>query len=221
MRWEQPCAFPPKAVDEPGDIWGRGPDVVHFMGDFHPKPVEENFFSSGCAPWLPSPMTYRITAVCLGNICRSPIAEAVLRDRVATAGLAELVVVDSAGTGDWHIGHPADPRAEATLSAAAYAHVHRARQINEKWMSDIDLLLAMDSANYRDLQRMVNRSGMTPELRMLRSFDPALSHFDAPHPKLDVPDPYFGGDEGFVEVLAMIERAADALVIELPARLAN
>jgi protein-tyrosine phosphatase len=88
-------------------------------------------------------------------------------------------------------------------------------------MSDIDLLLAMDSANYRDLQRMVDLSGMTPELRMLRSFDPDLTHLDAPHPGLDVPDPYYGGDEGFVEVLAMIERAADALIIELPARLSN
>ena len=172
-------------------------------------------------PDYPSLMTYRITAVCLGNICRSPIAEVVLRDRVAAAGLGELVVVDSAGTGDWHIGHPADPRAQATLSAAEYEHDHRARQINEGWMSDIDLLLAMDSANYRDLQRMVDLSGMTPELRMLRSFDPELAHFNAPHPELDVPDPYYGGDEGFVEVLAMIERAADALVIELPARLAN
>ena len=166
-------------------------------------------------------MTYRITAVCLGNICRSPIAEVVLRDRVVAAGLGELVVVDSAGTGDWHIGYPADPRAQATLTAAEYEHDHRARQINEGWMSDIDLLLAMDSANYRDLQRMVDLSGTTPELRMLRSFDPDLAHFSAPHPELDVPDPYYGGDEGFVQVLAMIERAADALVIELPARLAS
>jgi protein-tyrosine phosphatase len=201
-------------------MWGRRPDVVHFMRDFDPKPVDGNFFTK-FSPGYPSAMAYRITAVCLGNICRSPIAEAVLRDRVASAGLAELVVVDSAGTGDWHIDHPADPRAQATLTAAAYQHDHRARQINEQWMSDIDLLLAMDSTNYRDLQRMVDLSGMNPELRMLRSFDPELTHVDAPHPELDVPDPYYGGDEGFVEVLAMIERAADALIIELPARLAN
>lgn len=163
-------------------------------------------------------MTYRITAVCLGNICRSPMAEAVIRDRVTAAGLDEIVVVDSAGTGDWHIGGPADPRARATLDSAEYAHDHRARQIDASWMADIDLLLAMDSSNYANLQAMVAESGADVELRMFRSFDPELGHLDEPHPDLDVPDPYYGSHDGFVDVLAMLERAADALIVELPAR---
>lgn len=146
------------------------------------------------------------------------MAEAVIRDRVAAAGLGELVVVDSAGTGDWHIGGPADPRARATLDAADYSHDHRARQIDATWMPDIDLLLAMDSSNFANLQAMVEQSGADVDLRMFRSFDPALAHLDAPHPDLDVPDPYYGSNDGFTEVLEMLERAADALVVELPAR---
>lgn len=166
----------------------------------------------------PAPVAYRITAVCLGNICRSPMAEAVIRDRVAAAGLDDLVIVDSAGTGDWHVGGPADPRARATLDAASYAHNHRARQIDPTWIADIDLLLAMDSSNYANLQAMVEASGVDVDLRMFRSFDPQLAHLGEPHPDLDVPDPYYGSHDGFTEVLEMLERAADALVVELPAR---
>jgi protein-tyrosine phosphatase len=158
------------------------------------------------------PAPYRITVVCLGNICRSPIGEAVLRARLAEAGLADRVHVDSAGTGDWHLGHPADPRALATLDAHGYPHDHVARQIGPQWMDGIDLLLAMDEANYADLQRMTAGAAAPPELRMMRSFDPALAHLPEPHPDLAVPDPYYGGPEGFDEVLLMIEQAADGIV---------
>ena len=161
------------------------------------------------------PDPYRITVVCLGNICRSPIGEAVLRARIAEAGLSDRVVVDSAGTGDWHLGHPADPRALATLDAAGYPHDHVARQIAPHWMDGIDLLLAMDEANYADLARMLPDDGSGPELRMMRSFDPSLAHRPEPHPDLAVPDPYYGGPEGFTEVLHMIEEAADGLVDDL------
>jgi protein-tyrosine phosphatase len=163
--------------------------------------------------------TYRITAVCLGNICRSPIAEAVLRDRVINAGLGDLIFVDSAGTGDWHIGRDADPRTVSTLLRHDYDLDHRARQIQADWFNTLDLVLAMDSSNYQNLQTMAAEAGVEADIRMIRSFDPDLMHLDEPHPELDVPDPYYGGDDGFVDVLRMIERAADALVVELPARL--
>jgi protein-tyrosine phosphatase len=163
-------------------------------------------------PSADSAAPYRITVVCLGNICRSPIGEAVLRARLDEAGLAEHVVVDSAGTGDWHLGHPADPRALATLDAAGYPHDHVARQIAPHWLDDIDLLLAMDEANYRDLAAMLPSDGASPELRMFRSFDPGLAGVPEPSPELAVPDPYYGGPEGFVEVLHMIEKAADGIV---------
>lgn len=162
----------------------------------------------------PRPGGYRITVVCLGNICRSPIGEVVLRDRVSSAGLADRVTVDSAGTGDWHLGHGADPRTLRVLDDHGYEHDHVARQISPSWMAEIDLLLAMDEANYRDLQRMLPPSG-GPELRMFRAFDPELAHVGEPDPRLVVPDPYYGGPEGFTEVLRMIEKAADGIVDDL------
>lgn len=162
---------------------------------------------------------YRITVVCLGNICRSPIGEAVLRDRVEKAGLADRVTVDSAGTGDWHLGYPADPRAAATMTTFGYELDHQARQINATWFENIDLVLAMDTENFKNLQVMLDAAGTETELRMFRSFDPALTHHTHPSSDLDVPDPYYGGDESFVEVLRMIEDAADALVVELSTRL--
>ena len=158
---------------------------------------------------------YRITVVCLGNICRSPIGEAVLRDRIQKAGLADKVTVDSAGTGDWHIGYPADPRAAATMTTFGYELDHQARQINASWFANIDLALAMDTENFRNLQVMLNDAGTETELRMFRSSDPNLAHHEHPSSDLDVPDPYYGGDESFVEVLRMIEAAADGLVAEL------
>ena len=157
--------------------------------------------------------------MCLGNICRSPIAEAVLRQRIARAGLQSQVRVDSAGTGDWHLGHPADPRALATLAAHDYPLDHRARQINAGWFCDIDLLLAMDLANYEDLLVMLQSADCTPELRMFRSFDPALAAAMEPSAALEVPDPYYGGDAGFDEALAMVESAADGLVAHLATQL--
>jgi protein-tyrosine phosphatase len=163
---------------------------------------------------------YRITAVCLGNICRSPIAEAVLRDRIEAAGLGDVVVVDSAGTGDWHLGYPADPRTSEILRAHDYElDGHTARQITPEWFSDLDLALAMDSSNYLSLRTLAAQAGKKPDVHMLRAFDPDLAHLSPPHPDLDVPDPYYGGTGGFSDVLHMIEKAVDGLITQLPARM--
>jgi protein-tyrosine phosphatase len=170
---------------------------------------------------MPPSQPYRVTVVCLGNICRSPIGEAVLRDRVQRAGLEGLVAIDSAGTGSWHIGHDADPRSLAVLEAHGYVLDHAARQIAPTWLDDIDLLLAMDTANYQDLAKMRALSAASPELRMMRSFDPLLAGTPEPNAVLDVPDPYYGGQEGFVEVLRMIEAASDGLVSELQRRVSG
>ena len=166
-------------------------------------------------------VSFRITVVCLGNICRSPIAEAVLRDRIWRAGLLDEVAVDSAGTGDWHLGHPADPRALATLTAHDYALDHRARQIDPTWLAGIDLLLAMDVANYADLLQMQRAAGTSTSIRMLRSFDPELADLPEPSAELEVPDPYEGGDGDFLRVLHMIESAADGLVAQLQTQLSG
>jgi protein-tyrosine phosphatase len=147
---------------------------------------------------------YRVAVVCLGNICRSPMAAVVLADRFASAGLADQVEVVSAGTGGWHVGDPMDPRAAALLTRHGYdATRHRAQQLAAAWLEDCDLLLAMDAENHREIAAV----GPAPQLRMFRDFDPAAQG------DLDVPDPYYGGDDGFERVLAMVERTADELAV--------
>jgi protein-tyrosine phosphatase len=148
---------------------------------------------------------YRIAVVCLGNICRSPMADVVLNDRLQRAELAEAVEVISAGTGHWHVGGPMDDRAAALLTRHGYdATRHRARQFDPSWFDDVDLVLAMDSANYADVTRL----GPATSVRMFRDFDPLAEEAG----DRDVPDPYFGGDDGFEAVLEIIERTSDALV---------
>jgi protein-tyrosine phosphatase len=145
------------------------------------------------------PGHYAIALVCLGNICRSPVAQVVLESRLAEAGLGDRVVVHSSGTGDWHVGRPMDPRAAATLLAAGYdPSRHRARQYDDTWPAEHDLVLAMDESNLEDL------GGRSDRVGLFRDPDP-----EGPG---EVPDPYYGGADGFDEVLAIIERTSDALV---------
>ncbi|MEV5414399.1 low molecular weight protein-tyrosine-phosphatase [Thermopolyspora sp. NPDC052614] len=145
----------------------------------------------------------RICLVCLGNICRSPMAEVVLRSALERHGLTDVATVDSAGTGGWHVGEPMDERAAAALSAAGYdGSRHRARRFEERWFAERDLILAMDRENLRALRRVAPPGS---DVRLLRSFDP-----DAPE-GAEVPDPYYGGEEGFTRVLAMVEAAAEGV----------
>ena len=143
-----------------------------------------------------------VVFVCTGNICRSPIAEKVFVQELERAGLAGVVHVSSAGTGGWHRGCPADDRAAALLRAEGYPDAHRARQVDAEQLA-ADLLVALDDGHRRALQSMVPDAG---RVRLLRSFDPA-----AP-PGAEVPDPYYGGGDGFVEVLAMIKAAMPGLL---------
>ncbi|MEU8267641.1 low molecular weight protein-tyrosine-phosphatase [Sphaerisporangium sp. NPDC049002] len=149
----------------------------------------------------------RVCLVCMGNICRSPMAEVVLRRVLEDHGLADRVVVDSAGTGGWHAGLPMDERALATLSRHGYdGSLHRARQFQRAWFGDRDLVLAMDRDNLRELRRLTPRGA---EVRLFRSFDP-----DAPE-GAEVPDPYYGGIDGFLDVLRMVEAASEGLAKHL------
>ena len=163
-------------------------------------------------PQLPPPRTpgrYRIALVCLGNICRSPTAHVVLEQRLADAGLADRVEVASSGTGGWHVGNPMDERAAATLTSAGYdATRHRARQFDATWPAAYDLVLVMDEANLADVGGRTERTGL------FRDHDPV-------DPGGEVPDPYYGGADGFEEVLAMVERTSDAIVRALPDTLAT
>lgn len=153
---------------------------------------------------------YRIALVCLGNICRSPTADVVLRELLDRAGLDERVEVASCGTGHWHVGEPMDTRAAAELRAAGYdPDHHRARQFGPQW-HDFDLILAMDRANREDLLAMLPEH-RRDRVQLFRSYDPLADPGEAP----EVPDPWYGGPEGFAAVLAMVERTAAALVEQL------
>ena len=150
---------------------------------------------------------YRIGVVCLGNICRSPTAEVVLTERVAEAGLGDRVEVASCGTGTWHVGEPMDSRAAAQLQAAGYdASAHRARTYDPTWLEN-DLVLAMDAQNLADV---TEGRGSSDRVRMFRSFDPLADPDD-----LDVPDPFYAGDESFGQVLGIVERTCRQILAEL------
>ncbi|MEU4536034.1 low molecular weight protein-tyrosine-phosphatase [Streptosporangium sp. NPDC023825] len=156
-------------------------------------------------------MSYRICVVCMGNICRSPMAEVVLRKALDDHGLGDLVTVDSAGTGGWHQGGPMDARAAETLSEHGYdGSEHRARQFLSEWYDRVDLVLAMDTHNLGALRRLAPDGA---DVRLFRSFDPA-----APE-GAEVPDPYYGEREGFSEVLEMVEAASKGLAEHLAATL--
>ena len=165
-------------------------------------------------PTLPPPRrpgaAYRIALVCLGNICRSPMADVVLTQRLEAAGVTGVEVV-SAGTGDWHVGNPMDRRAAALLTTHGYdASRHRAQQFTADWFADLDLVLAMDRDNVRDVLAYGDHLDDPNRLRLFREFDPRAREGD-----VEVPDPYYGGDDGFAAVLAMVERTCDGLVAAL------
>ena len=180
---------------------------------------------------LPPPLhpsgPYRICLVCLGNICRSPMAEVALTAELASAGLADAVTVDSAGTGDWHIGHRMEAHARAELARRGYdGSAHRARQVEPSWLAGRDLILAMDGQNLADLHRMAARAGISAD--RIRLFGEAGglrteggAQAGAERDALDIPDPY-GGDAGdFSAVLDLIETAARHIAAQLTGMLAG
>jgi protein-tyrosine phosphatase len=157
---------------------------------------------------------YRVCLVCLGNICRSPMAEVVLRDELARAGLAGAVTLESAGTGDWHVGERMYGPAVAELARRGYdGSAHRARQIERSWLGGYDLVLAMDEGNLADLRRMARGSDAVGRIRLLRSFDPALTD-DDPFGG-GVPDPYGGQPGEYARAFDLIHAAAKGLAQRL------
>ncbi|WUH89202.1 low molecular weight phosphotyrosine protein phosphatase [Streptomyces sp. NBC_00433] len=143
-----------------------------------------------------------ICFVCTGNICRSPSAALVLAERLRAAGLDDRVRVSSAGLGGWHAGDGVDPRAARVLAAHGYPVGHAAAQLGPAHL-DADLLVAMDRGHEKALRRIADDPS---RVRLLRSFDPDTTGDP------DVPDPYYGGPEGFEEVLGMIEAAMPGLL---------
>jgi protein-tyrosine phosphatase len=155
---------------------------------------------------------FRICFVCSGNICRSPMAEIVLRRLAREAGVDHLIEVDSAGTGDWHIGERADHRALTALSRAGFdGSLHRARQFDPRWFLRRDLVIALDRGHLRTLRSWAANDLERGRIHLLRSFDPTLGA-DPSTSDLDVPDPYYDGLPAFTEVLELVRRACLGLL---------
>jgi protein-tyrosine phosphatase len=150
----------------------------------------------------------RILFVCLGNICRSPTAEGVMRELVREAGLEDAIELDSAGTGGWHVGEPPDERATETAHARGITLEGAAREVRAEDFDDFDLILAMDSSNLTDLRQIARDDQAREKVRLLREFDPA----SAGSGDLDVPDPYYGGPRGFEDVLDLVQAACVGLL---------
>ncbi len=153
----------------------------------------------------------RVLFVCMGNICRSPMAEGVFRNLVRAAGLEARFEIDSAGIGAWHEGEAPDARATATAAAHGITLTGAARQIRPLDLRDFDYVLAMDSENLAALERLKRRVAPDAELRLLREFDPEATDGEPP----EVPDPYYGGPRGFELVYAMVERAGRGLLAHI------
>jgi protein-tyrosine phosphatase len=156
----------------------------------------------------------RLLFVCLGNICRSPTAEGVMRELVRQTGMGESVELDSAGTGAWHAGSPPDARAAAAAGARGVALGGLARKVRPSDFEEFDLILAMDRSNLRELRRMAPDEQARARVRLLREFDPTSPPGER---DLEVPDPYYGGPEGFEEVLDLVQAACAGLLEEIRA----
>ena len=154
----------------------------------------------------------RILFVCLGNICRSPTAEGVMRRLIGDAGLDGEIEVESAGTGGWHVGHPPDERATSAAAARGIELSGEARKVALADFGEFDLLIAMDRSNRDALLELAPDADARKRVFLLREFGEGA--------ELDVPDPYYGGDEGFEEVLDIVERSCEALLEEVRERMA-
>ena len=149
----------------------------------------------------------RVLFVCLGNICRSPLVEAVARKRLAEAGLD--VVVASCGTGGWHAGEGADPRMIAAARAAGHdLSQHRARQLHERDFEDYDLLLAMDRDNLRELHKLAATPNQAERATLFLEWTDSA-------PPLEFPDPWHGDAAGFAAAVKLAERGVAGLVERL------
>jgi protein-tyrosine phosphatase len=155
--------------------------------------------------------------VCMGNICRSPMAAAVLSNRTAS-WTAPKIIVDSSGTSAWHVGQAAHPTSEKIWENAGYRYTHSARQFQSSDFFTSDLILVMDSNNFNNVIKLAINDESRNKVFYLRAFDLTLKDIDPTsdeYHKLEVPDPYNQSDEAYEETLSMVEHAVDGLLQEL------
>jgi len=158
------------------------------------------------------PEPFRLLFVCLGNICRSPAADGVMRDVVEKAGLSARIEIDSAGTEGWHSGKLPDQRMRQVASTRGITLDHRARQFKAVDLERFDLILAMDRDNERNIRALDRENRHAAKIRL-------FCDFCTDHAEREVPDPYYGGPEGFEHVLDLIEDGCEGLLREVKSRL--
>ncbi len=157
---------------------------------------------------------YKICFVCLGNICRSPTAEGVFQHLVNERGLQAYFEVDSAGTSSYHIGEPANSKSRLTAEKYGVSLLSTARQLKAFDLGYYDLILAMDRENLANIREMTPDQGRMAQIGLLRDFDPEPGDGE-------VPDPYFGGMQGFEHVFQIVKRSCEAILDELETRIAD
>lgn len=150
----------------------------------------------------------KVLFVCLGNICRSPLAEAILKHKIKERGLEARIEADSCGTSNYHIGDTPDPRTLANASKNGVRIDHCGRQLTVNDLEDFDYILAMDSSNFANIQRLLKDEKHKPKIQMMRDYDPKG--------KGDVPDPYYGGEKNFQEVFEILDRSMDVFLDKIP-----
>ena len=160
-------------------------------------------------PYAPADAPVGVLFVCLGNICRSPLAEGVFRHLAHERGVDHRFRIDSAGTGAWHVGQPPDPRSvDVARRHGVTLDGQRARQVRDDDCADFHYLVAMDNDNLRTLERLRDDWADAGSLALLRAWDPEPGDGE-------VPDPYYGGPGGFDEVFRMIRRSAEGLLEDM------
>jgi protein-tyrosine phosphatase len=157
---------------------------------------------------------FKILFVCLGNICRSPTAEGIFLHKVKEEGLHNFFYIDSAGTAAYHVGESANSKSQATANKHGIHLPSKARKFEYTDLEEFDLILAMDSENYKNILNLDTKGLYGHKVKMMREYDP--------NPDMkDVPDPYFGGMDGFEKVYNVLERCSEELLNELKEHIDN